>query len=292
MPDFLPISEPKWQTIYRLLRWDKPAGRFILMIPALWAVFLAAQGKPSPLLVLIIVLGSFTTSAAGCVINDLWDRNLDNQVARTRTRPLAERSLSVQVGIGIFILALLCAAGLALVLNRFSFFLCVAAVPVILLYPGAKRVFPMPQLVLSMAWGFAVLISWSAVTENLEPATWILWGAVVCWTMAFDTIYALADREDDRKIGIRSSAIFFGDYVAWAIGFFFLSTVGLLAWLGVYLGLTSSYWLTLGLAALLWLWQSLWLFHPLPRITYSKFFSQNVLAGFVLLAGMISSHSP
>lgn len=280
--------EPKWKTIVRLLRWDKPAGRLILMIPALWSIFLAAQGKPNPVLVLMIVCGSFATSAAGCIINDLWDRNIDPQVERTRDRPLAERSLSIQVGIGVLLIALGCAAGVALFLNRLSFMLALAALPVIFLYPGAKRVFPLPQLVLSLAWGFAVLISWTAVKGALEPVTWLLWGAVLTWTMAFDTIYALADRDDDRRIGIHSSAIFFGDYTPLAIGFFFLLTSALLFWLGMMLNLSPSYWVTLVLVSLLWLWQTLWLFHSLPRITYGKFFSQNVLAGFVLLAGMIS----
>lgn len=276
----------------RLLRWDKPAGRFILMIPALWSVFLAAQGQPNPILVLIIICGSFTTSAAGCIINDLWDRNIDNQVERTRTRPLAERSLSVQVGIIVLLIALLCAAGLVLYLNRLSFILAVVALPFIALYPGAKRVFPIPQLVLSLAWGFAVLISWAAVTGTLEPITWLLWGAVLTWTMAFDTIYALADREDDRRIGIHSSAIFFGNQAPLAIGVFFLLTIAFLAILGFLLNLRPSYWLTLILVGLLWLWQFLWLRNPLPRATYGKFFSQNVLAGFVLLAGMIAGIQP
>ena len=281
-------TEPQLKTIVRLLRWDKPAGRLILMIPALWSVFLAAKCKPDPRLVLIIILGSLATSAAGCVINDLWDRNIDHRVERTRTRPLAERSLSVQVGIGVLLIALLCSAGLAVLLNRLSLFLAISAVPVILLYPGAKRIFSVPQLILSLAWGFAVLVSWTAVTAKLELQTWILWGAVLSWTMAFDTIYALADRDDDRVIGIYSSAIFFGDYTPQAIGFFFMATVALLTWLGLSLGLSASYWVSVTLAALLWLWQSCWLIHPLPRITYGKFFSQNVLVGFVLLAGMIS----
>ncbi|MFZ9737307.1 MAG: 4-hydroxybenzoate solanesyltransferase [Prochlorotrichaceae cyanobacterium] len=284
--------EPKWKTIVRLLRWDKPAGRLILMIPALWSVFLAAQGQPHPILVLIIICGSFATSAAGCIINDLWDRNIDNQVERTRTRPLAERSLSVQVGIIVLLISLLCAAGLVIYLNRLSFILAVVALPFIALYPGAKRVFPIPQLVLSLAWGFAVLISWAAVTGSLEPITWLLWGAVLNWTMAFDTIYALADRDDDRRIGIHSSAIFFGDRAPLAIGVFFLLTIAFLAGLGFLLNLRPSYWLTLILVSLLWLWQFLWLRNPLPRATYGKFFSQNVLAGFVLLAGMIAGIQP
>lgn len=209
-------TEPIWLTIVRLLRWNKPEGRLILMIPALWAVLLAAEGKPPLPLVGVIVLGSLATSAGGCVANDLWDRDIDPQVERTRDRPLASRALSVRVGFVVALVAFLCACGLALYLNPFTFWLCVAAVPVILLYPGAKRVFPVPQLVLAIAWGFAVLISWSAVSCGTDPAataclgndTWLLWGATVLWTLGFDTIYAMPDREDDRRIGINSSALF------------------------------------------------------------------------------------
>jgi len=159
--------EPTWLTVIRLLRWDKPEGRLILMIPALWAVFLAARGTPPWPLVGVIVLGTLATSAAGCVVNDLWDRNIDPKVQRTRNRPLAARSLSVTTGIVVAIVSFVCAWGLALYLNPLTFWLCVAAVPVIVLYPSAKRVFPVPQLVLAIAWGFAVLISWTAVTARL-----------------------------------------------------------------------------------------------------------------------------
>ncbi|MFB8788709.1 MAG: UbiA family prenyltransferase [Potamolinea sp.] len=161
-----PNSQPLWLTIIKLLRWDKPAGRLILMIPALWAVFLAAAGKPPVALVGVIILGTLATSAGGCVVNDLWDRDIDPQVERTRDRPLGSRALSVHIGVVIALIAMGCAAVLAFYLNSFTFWLCVAAVPVIVFYPSAKRVFPVPQLVLSIAWGFAVLISWSAVTAN------------------------------------------------------------------------------------------------------------------------------
>ena len=199
----------------RLLRWPTPAGRLILLIPALWAIFVAGQGQPPLYLFLVILLGTLATSAAGCVANDLWDRNIDPQVERTRDRPLAARTLSLQVGIAVMVVAFICAFLLALYLyqthNSLTFWLSVAAVPFIGLYPGAKRVFPVPQLVLSLAWGFAVLISWTAVTGTIAAGTWWLWGAVVLWTLGFDTIYALSDREDDLKVGIHSSAIFFGD---------------------------------------------------------------------------------
>lgn len=283
-----PLTEPRWYTIIRLLRWDKPAGRLILMIPALWAVDLASDGKPPLPLIGVIVLGTLATSAAGCVINDLWDRNIDPQVERTRSRPLASRALSIQVGIVVALISLLCAAGLALYLNPLTFWLCVASVPVIVGYPLAKRVFPIPQLVLSIAWGFAVLISWTAVTANIEFATWLLWGATVLWTLGFDTVYALSDREDDRKIGINSSAIFFGDFVSHAIGLFYLGTVGCLGALGINLQLNVAFWLSLAIAFLGWVWHYQRLNQPeIPRPAFAEMFQQNVWIGFILLLGMI-----
>lgn len=279
---------PIWLTILRLLRWDKPAGRLILMIPALWAVFLAADGRPPLPLVGVIVLGTLATSGAGCVINDLWDRDIDPQVERTRARPLASRALSIQVGVVVALVSMACAGVLALYLNPFTFWLCVAAVPVIVFYPSAKRVFPVPQLVLSIAWGFGVLISWSAVTGNLEPATWLLWGATVLWTLGFDTVYAMSDREDDRKIGVRSSALFFGDYAADAVGVFFAGTVGLLAALGVVMHLQLGFWLAIAFATIGWVWQYTRLRQQdLPKPAYGEIFRQNVWIGFIVLSGMI-----
>ena len=282
------INELTWQKIIRLLRWDKPAGRLILMIPALWAVFLAAKGTPPIPLVGVMILGTLATSAAGCVVNDLWDKDIDPQIERTKTRPLASRALSVKVGIGVFAIALVCAAVLAFYLNPLSFWLCVAAVPLIIGYPLAKRVFPVPQLVLSLCWGFAVLISWSAVTANVSTPTWLLWGATVAWTLGFDTVYAMSDREDDLKVGINSSAIFFGNYAAEAVGFFYLITAILMAYLGHNLALNFVFWISLVIASMVWIWQYIRLRNPdLPRPIYGKMFSHNVAVGFILLVGMI-----
>ncbi len=324
-----------WQTtltIFRLLRWDKPAGRLILMIPALWAVFLAAKGTPSPLLVGIIILGTFATSGAGCVVNDLWDRDIDPLVERTKNRPLAARSLSITTGIVVGIISLICAAGLALYLNPLTFWLCVAAVPVIVFYPSAKRFFPVPQLVLSIAWGFAVLISWTAVSctssssSNLScipSSAWWLWGATLLWTLGFDTVYAMSDREDDLKVGINSSAIFFGKYTTLMVGLCFAATAGFLAELGWIMQLKLGFWLSLAIAIIFWGWQYyrldrleiLFSSTPLtdqtsstpftkqtsstpfteqnrseypPNPLYATIFRQNVWIGFILLAGMIA----
>ncbi|MCJ2541364.1 4-hydroxybenzoate solanesyltransferase [Thermostichus vulcanus] len=286
-----------WATgaaILRLLRWHKPAGRLILMIPALWGAFLAGRGIPPWPLVGIIILGTLATSGAGCVINDLWDRNLDPLVERTRNRPLASRELTVGVAIITLLVSLACAAGLALFLNPVSFALCVAAVPVILLYPAAKRVFPVPQLVLALAWGFAVLISWTAVSgQDPETPLWEgglawLWLATVLWTLGFDTVYALSDREDDERAGIHSSARFFGRLTPTAVGFFFLGTSIALLGVGLTLGLHGVYFASWVIATSMWGRQT-WQLHQVdaPPTLYPAIFGQNVVQGFILLAGMI-----
>ncbi len=293
-------AESTFMTVVRLLRWDKPAGRLILMVPALWAVVLAtlsnhlagetARRFPEWPLLGVIVLGTLATSAGGCVVNDLWDRDIDTQVERTRNRPLASKALSVKVGIGVALVAFFCAWGLSFYLKPLSFWLCVAAVPVIVLYPLAKRVFPVPQLVLSIAWGFAVLISWSAVTGSLAFAAWLLWAATVLWTLGFDTVYAIPDRDFDRKLGINSSALFFGARSPQAIGLFFLGATLMLAWIGILLPLGLFYWLSVIVAAFFWGRQYRQLSHRVasPKV-YGNIFRQNVTIGFILLIGMTIS---
>ncbi|MGD1717588.1 4-hydroxybenzoate solanesyltransferase [Dapis sp. BLCC M172] len=284
----LPESESTLIKVIKLLRWDKPAGRFILMIPALWAVFLATHAMPPIPLVGVIVIGTFATSAAGCVINDLWDRDIDPEVERTRDRPLASRALTIQTGIVIAIIAFACAGTIALYLNPLSFWLSVAAVPVIICYPLAKRFFPVPQLVLSIAWGFAVLISWSAAVAKLDTATWILWGATIVWTLGFDTVYAMSDREDDRRLGVNSSALFFGEYATNAVGTFFFLTSVLLGLLGREMELHIGFWIALGIATIFWFIQYGKLRQEDILKPYAQIFRQNVWIGFILLAGMIT----
>ena len=194
------------------------------------------------------------------------------------------------VGLGVALVAFLCAWGLSFYLTPLSFWLCVAAVPVIVLYPLAKRVFPVPQLVLSIAWGFAVLISWSAVTSSLEFSTWLLWAATVLWTLGFDTVYAIPDREFDLQLGINSSAIFFGSRAPQAVGLFFVGTVLMLAWLGIAMPLGLFYWLSVVISAYLWFrqYQQLARVPKSPKV-FGHIFRQNVTIGFILLAGMAFS---
>lgn len=286
-------NESTFQKIVRLLRWHKPAGRLILMLPALWATVAAAktQQQLPPLdLVGVVILGSLATSAAGCVINDLWDRDIDPQVERTKNRPLAERSLSIQVGIAVLFVAGLCAFLLSTYLSPLSFGLCFAAVPVIAIYPACKRFFPVPQLVLSIAWGFAVLIPWSAVTGGLDRHAWELWAAVIAWTMGFDTIYAMSDRDDDRQVGVNSSALFFGKYVTFAISVFFAIAFGCLVWLGWEIQLGYVHYFACLTAGVIWIWQCNRLSQAeIPSDLYQQAFGQNVWIGFILLVGMLPS---
>jgi 4-hydroxybenzoate polyprenyltransferase len=286
-------KESTLKKIVRLLRWHKPAGRLILMLPALWATVAAAktQNQLPPLDLLgVVILGSLATSAAGCVINDLWDRDIDPQVDRTKNRPLADRSLSIQVGIAVLLVAGLCAFLLSTYLSPLSFGLCFAAVPVIAIYPACKRFFPMPQLVLSIAWGFAVLIPWSAVTGGLDRHAWELWVAVIAWTMGFDTIYAMSDRTDDLKVGVNSSALFFGRYVTFAIAVFLAIALGCLIWLGWEIQLGYAHYFACLTAAVIWIWQCNRLNQTeIPSDLYQKAFGQNVWIGFIILAGMLPS---
>ena len=205
-----------------LLRWDKPSGRLILLIPAGWSLFLEGQAPPSLHLLAAIVIGGLAVSGAGCVANDLWDRRIDPQVERTRQRPLA----SGQIGVpGAVVLLLFCLiAALAVVLwglpeaNRtLCLHLAIAALPPVLLYPSAKRWFAYPQAVLALCWGFAVLIPWAASRGSLQGG-WpllCLWLATLLWTFGFDTVYAMSDREDDRLVGVRSSALSLGKQAPW-----------------------------------------------------------------------------
>ncbi|WP_071455925.1 4-hydroxybenzoate solanesyltransferase [Gloeomargarita lithophora] len=273
--------------IIRLLRWDKPTGRLILILPALWSLVLASGGRPPWDLLVVVVLGAVATSAAGCVVNDLWDHRLDAQVQRTRQRPLAAKHLPLWVAGVVAAVDLVCAYWLARYLNPLGFALAVLAVPVIVLYPSAKRWFPVPQAVLATAWGFAVLIPWAAVTGTVTAVTWWLWGAVWCWTLGFDTIYALPDREDDTRLGIYSSARFFGEYTPLAVAVLLGITLILLTGVGMATGLGGFYYLMLGITAVVWGKQVLQLRQIQPPSVYGRMFREQVVTGFLLLLGML-----
>ena len=202
----------KLGAFFELLRWNKPTGRMILLIPAGWSLYLTPGGNPTFLMLLRIILGGLLVSGLGCEVNDIWDKKIDQKVLRTKNRPLAANKISLKTAYVILFFLIVSSFILTLSIPQpgrvLSILLAFFALPIILIYPSAKRWFKYPQLILSICWGFAVLIPWAANEGNLNSIVLLFcWLATIFWTFGFDTVYALADKKFDIKIGINSSAI-------------------------------------------------------------------------------------
>ena len=201
--------------IFEILRWNKPTGRLILLIPAGWSLWLTPNENPDLFIVLKIICGGLLVSGFGCIANDIWDKEIDKKVKRTENRPLASNKINVKNAYLLLFLFIIGSFFITLSLpveNRFLLLiLAFLAAPLIVIYPSTKRWFKFPQLILSFCWGFAVLIPWAAHEGNLRsPVLLFCWLATIFWTFGFDTVYALADKEYDLKIGVNSSAINLG----------------------------------------------------------------------------------
>lgn len=280
-----------------LLRWNKPSGRLILLIPAGWSLWLNPAGPPSLQLILQILIGGLSVSAAGCVANDLWDQRIDREVARTSQRPLARGDLNrVQA---FTLLAVLLTLSLLVVISLpgdvrwLCLQLAVLALPPILFYPSAKRWFPFPQAILALCWGFAVLIPWAAATGSLSISLPLLatWGATLCWTFSFDTVYAMADRVDDAKLKLRSSALTLGDSAVRVVRAGYGLTAAGLAMAAAATQAGVIFWIVWAVACI-GFWRSTL---PLkakkqqaPSV-YANHFARQVQLGSLLLAGVILS---
>src|SRR5580692_2574570 len=196
----------------RLMRLDRPVGTWLLLWPALWALWIAGAGRPEPRVLIIFVLGVFVMRAAGCVINDFADRDIDPHIRRTRDRPLAARRVSPLEALMLFGVLSLIALYLVTRLNPLTIKLAVIGALLTVSYPFLKRFFPMPQLYLGISFGgWSVLMAFAAETGALPRVAWVLYVAAVLWAAIYDTVYAMVDREDDLKIGVKSSAILFAD---------------------------------------------------------------------------------
>ena len=195
----------------QLMRADKPIGTMLLLWPTLWALWTAARGLPDLLILAAFVLGTFFMRSAGCVINDFADRGFDGAVERTKNRPFARGEVSKKEAL-LLTLALCLAAALCLLpLNRATWLMSLPALFLAVTYPFTKRFFPLPQLYLGVAFSFGIPMAFAAVTHSVPPVAWLLFVANILWTLAYDTVYAMADKEDDLKIGIKTSAVTFGD---------------------------------------------------------------------------------
>lgn len=195
----------------RLMRLDKPVGIWLLLWPELWALWIAGAGRPNPRILIIFLLGTVVMRSAGCVINDFADRNVDPYVKRTKSRPLAARRVSPQEALVLFFGLSAVALYLALQLDFATLKLAFIGAALTVSYPFLKRFFPLPQFYLGLAFGWAVPMAYMAAAGSLPRVAWVLFVTAVLWACIYDTLYAMVDRDDDLKIGVKSSAILFAD---------------------------------------------------------------------------------
>ncbi len=273
----------------RLMRLDKPIGILLLLWPTLWALWMAGLGRPDWLVVWIFVMGTVLMRSAGCVMNDVADRNFDGHVERTRQRPLVSGEVSVKE-------ACLLAAGLSLgafclvlFLNALTIALSFAAFLLAMTYPLTKRFLAIPQAYLGIAFGFGIPMAFAALTSELPPLVWLMLLANIFWTIAYDTEYAMVDRDDDLKLGIRSSAIFFGRYDVMAILVCYVAMLILLVLVGWMQQLSWPYYFGLAVALLLALYH-ISLIRDRQRHACFKAFLHNNWLGAAIFAGLLASY--
>ncbi|MCS6116775.1 4-hydroxybenzoate octaprenyltransferase [Shewanella sp. PP-He15 brown] len=215
----------KWDVYSRLTRIDRPIGTLLLLWPCLMALMLAAGGMPDLKVLIIFILGVVIMRACGCIINDYADRDLDSFVERTRSRPLASGEISTKEALILFVILGLSAFGLVLLLNGLVVKLSVVGIILTIIYPFTKRITNMPQMFLGIVWSWSIPMAYAAQTGEVPMEAWWLFAANWCWTVAYDTMYAMVDRDDDLKVGIKSTAILFGKYDRQIIGLFQLAAL-------------------------------------------------------------------
>lgn len=270
----------------QLMRLHRPIGTFLLLWPTLWALWLAGKGQPNSTIVVIFILGTIVMRAAGCVINDYADRNLDRHVARTQNRPLASGVLTSRQAMVLFVLLLCVALVLVLQLNRLAIALSIVALVLAILYPFTKRFTHLPQCILGLAFSMGIPMAYAALTGAIAFEAWLLLAANFLWIVAYDTQYAMVDRDDDLLIGVKSTAILFGRLDNLIVGLLHTATIALLALLGWMSGLTWHFYLGLLLAAGLALYQQ-YLCKERVRENCLRAFLNNNWLGAVVFFGMV-----
>ncbi|WP_421652366.1 4-hydroxybenzoate octaprenyltransferase [Pantoea stewartii] len=281
----------KWQAYSRLMRIDKPIGTLLLLWPTLWALWLANRAMPPLPVLIVFVAGVFVMRAAGCVINDYADRKVDGHVERTKLRPLASGAVTAKEAKMLFVVLGLVAFGLVLSMNLMTIMLSVVGLALAWVYPFMKRYTHLPQVVLGAAFGWAIPMAWAAVSESLPLVCWLVFLANICWTVAYDTQYAMVDREDDLKIGVKSTAILFGQYDKLIIGLLQLATLGLMALVGTRLHLNGAFYWTLLLAGGLFVYQQKLIAKRSRQACFQAFLNNNYV-GLVLFLGVLMNTPP
>lgn len=276
-----------WANVSRLIRLPSQTGTWLLMLPTLWALVLSSQGIPPWQLLVIFILGSFVMRSAGVILNDLADRSFDRQVARTRQRPLASGDMAPAHALIVLAVLLTLAGLLVLQLNTLTIMLSPAAIALAALYPFAKRVIHLPQAVLGIAFGWGTIMAWTASRGVIENTAWLTFAATICWAIAYDTIYALQDMDDDRRIGVKSSALYFGS-AAWLA----VCSTGamMLLLLGIGSGMMGIGAITYGVLAAVGVFlakQVNELRNPISPERAFELFQQHVWIGMAILVGLI-----
>jgi 4-hydroxybenzoate polyprenyltransferase len=275
-----------WNAYWRLMRFDKPIGTLLLLWPTWWALLLAGEGLPTLKNALIFTAGVVLMRAAGCVMNDIADRDFDPHVERTRCRPLAAGELSLVQALGLFFVLMLLAFGLVLMTNALTIKLAFVGAALAASYPFFKRVTHLPQVVLGIAFGWGVPMSFAAETGGVPPIAWWFLAVNTVWSVIYDTLYAMVDREDDLAIGIRSTAILFGERDVAVVGGLMVLMVGMLAAAGAWLALGWPWYAAVLVTALLFYrqWSSV---RGRDREACFKAFLGNNRVGLILFLGLL-----
>jgi 4-hydroxybenzoate polyprenyltransferase len=270
----------------KLMRIDKPIGIWLLLWPTLWALWIAADGHPDQGLFVVFVLGVFVMRSAGCVLNDYVDRKIDPYVERTRTRPIASGAVAPMEALVLFVALSLIAVGLATMLNRPARMLAIVGAVLTIAYPFIKRVVSIPQFVLGAAFGWAVPMAFAAQTGSTPELAWLIFGAAVVWAVIYDTFYAMVDREDDKKIGVKSTAILFGEVDLFVIAGLQIVMLGALIFIGLRAELGFWYYLSVAGAAGLMAYHQ-WLARDRQPAGCFKAFLHNHIIGLVVFVGIV-----
>jgi 4-hydroxybenzoate polyprenyltransferase len=281
-----PRLRARLRAYVQLMRIDRPIGIWLLLWPVLWALWISAHGHPDERIFVIFLLGTFVMRSAGCVINDFADREFDPHVKRTAERPLARQAISPAEALALFAVLGLIALALLIPLNRPTQLLALIGGVLAVTYPFLKRFFSLPQAYLGLAFSWSVPMAFTAQTGSLPLVAWVLFAAGVLWTTAYDTIYAMVDREDDLVIGVRSSAILFGRADRGIVAVLQISALAMLAFAGHLAQLGRWYWLGLATAALLSLHQQRLIRRRDPAECFRAFLNNN-LVGLAVFGGIL-----
>lgn len=289
IPALPSVTGEKLRLYARLIRLDKPIGSYLLLWPALWALAIAGEGSPDSWVLFVFVCGVFLMRSAGCAINDYADRDIDLHVKRTSERPLTTGQISAREALAVFAVLGLLAFILVLTLNRLTILLSLVGIILAASYPFMKRYHYLPQVHMGAAFGWSVPMAYAAQTGSLPKMAWLLYVATLVWAVAYDTMYSMVDRDDDLRIGVKSTAILFGDYDRLMIGLFQALFVLAMLLAGIDLEFSAIYFVALGLASLLLVFQQFLINDRVPEHCFVAFLN-NHWVGAIVFAGIMAHY--